>query len=595
MKQTPGLPLKGIITAVLFFACCAPGWAQGLLNRTVSVDAHQQPLADVLRSVGKQGGFYFSYSSDLFHDGRQVTCVAKNKTVKQVLDMLFEGNCQYREVRGHIVLQSGREKYFYVSGYVVDGATGRHMGNTSVYEQQQLASALTNEDGYFRLKLRNKYPSSTTVAVSKDAYLDTFITIKQGYDQEFTVPMMPIRNVSLPEYVVTPGAAKMEKNWLARLFLSSRQQVQSVNINKFFVDKPFQLSAIPGVGTHGKLGAQVINKFSFNMLGGYTAGTNGFEIGGLFNIDRKSVGYAQVAGVFNIVGHAAKGAQVAGVLNSVLDSVEGVQVGGITNFVGGNVRGVQAAGIYDHILGHMEGVQVAGVVNVVQQGLEGLQVAGTGNFVKGDMEGMQVAGTGNITTKTVTGTQIAGTFNFAHRLDGVQIGLVNIADTSNGYSIGLLNIVRKGYHKLVISGSELVDVTIALKTGNARLYSILLLGYNLDDQRQAYTFGYGAGREFSLGKNKKWSLTTEATIQSVYLGDWDDVSLVLRLQPSLHYRPVKWFSIFAGPSCSASFYGGKNQYTGFVAGMPYREYPAAGIANSDFTCWLGWHFGISLF
>jgi hypothetical protein len=56
------------------------------------------------------------------------------------------------------------------------------------------------------------------------------------------------------------------------------------------------------VGTHGKLSGQVTNNFSFNILGGYGAGVNGAEVGGLFNIDKKDVKYTpRWAASFNVV------------------------------------------------------------------------------------------------------------------------------------------------------------------------------------------------------------------------------------------------------------------------------------------------------
>jgi hypothetical protein len=57
--------------------------------------------------------------------------------------------------------------------------------------------------------------------------------------------------------------------------------------------------------------------------------------------------------------------------------------------------------------------------------------------------------------------QIAGVFNYSKKLKGVQIGLINIADTSEGYSIGLINIVLKGYHKLSFSANEILNVNAA--------------------------------------------------------------------------------------------------------------------------------------
>ena len=59
-------------------------------------------------------------------------------------------------------------------------------------------------------------------------------------------------------------------------------------MKNFFETRPFQVSLVPGLGSHGKMSGQVVNNFSLNVFGGYTAGTNGSELGGLFNIDKKA-------------------------------------------------------------------------------------------------------------------------------------------------------------------------------------------------------------------------------------------------------------------------------------------------------------------
>lgn len=108
--------------------------------------------------------------------------------------------------------------------------------------------------------------------------------------------------------------------------------MQSINLKKFFTVRPIQGSIIPGLSTNGKLNSQVINNFSFNLFGGYSGGVDGFEIGGLFNIDKKNVQYTQIAGLFNNVGGSMRGAQLAGLSNTVLDSARGAQLAGINNF-----------------------------------------------------------------------------------------------------------------------------------------------------------------------------------------------------------------------------------------------------------------------
>lgn len=582
------------LTTMCLLVASAQVAAQHWLNKTVSVEADKRTLQNVLNDISTQGGFYFSYNSDLIHGDRLVSISAKKKTVRDVLDILFEGSCQYKEDGNHIVLQqSGKEKNYTITGYVVDRATGARISNTSVYEKQQLASSLTNEQGYFKLKLKNKSATGTTVSISKEWYKDTSITITPGYDQELEIAMIPIRNVPLPEVTVSAcDHNPVEKTWLGKLFLSSRQRVQSVNLRKYFVDKPYQFSAIPGAGTHGKMTAQVVNKFSFNLLGGYTAGVNGFEIAGVFNIDKKDVQYAQIAGLFNVVGGKVNGMQIGGAANIVMDSVKGGTVAGVVNIDKGNVEGTQVSGVYGHISGSMHGAQVAGIVGVTGKGGEGVQVAGVGNFVKEEMSGTQVAGIINISAKEIKGVQISGIFNYAKKIDGVQVGLVNIADSSTGYSIGLLNLVKNGYHKLSVSGNEVIDLNVSLKTGNRRFYTILTTGMNLSGNKKAYAFGYGFGNEANI--NKRLTINTEIISQYIYLGSWDQHSSLWRLQTALNFHVTDWLSVFAGPAYSLYYRDKMINSPGYMSDIP-GSLPNAHKVDNDVYGWLGWHFGINLF
>src|SRR5580658_6737845 len=107
--------------------------------------------------------------------------------------------------------------------------------------------------------------------------------------------------------------------------------------------RPVQLSLIPGWGTNGPLNARETNKLSINLIGGSSAGLDGVELGGVFNIDTKSVKGIQAAGVINLVGDSVRGAQLAGIAN-IATQVKGIQLAGVYNSAA-KVKGVQAAGV----------------------------------------------------------------------------------------------------------------------------------------------------------------------------------------------------------------------------------------------------------
>lgn len=191
--------------------------AQNLLNKTVSIEAKQRPLSEVLTSISKQGGFYFSYLTTILPQDSLVTISVKNKSVKQVLDLLFAGDYQYKESGNYIILlkKSLGQTFYLISGVVTDKKTGQRLPNASVYERTQLISTLTNNDGYFRLRLRDKYPTAA-ISVSKDLYADTSLLLTTGYDQEVAVSISPT-TYQLKTVDIT-GHSQVEKTFFGKVF-----------------------------------------------------------------------------------------------------------------------------------------------------------------------------------------------------------------------------------------------------------------------------------------------------------------------------------------------------------------------------------------
>jgi len=594
---------------ILFLGCLLSisAAAQNLLNKTVSVEAKQRPLSEVLTSISKQGGFYFSYLTTVLPQDSLITISVKNKSVKQVLDIIFSGDYLYKESGNYIILlrKTSGQNYYLVSGVVTDRRTGQRLPNASVYERQQLISTLTNNDGYFRLRLRDKNPT-VAISVSKDLYADTSVLLTTGYDQEVAVSISPA-TYQLKTVDIT-GHTQIEKTWFASMFLSSRQKLTSLNIGAFFADKPYQVSLTPGLGSHGRMSGQVVNKLSFNLVGGYAAGVDGVEIGTVFNIVKNDMQHVQLSGFINVVGGKTNGVQVAGFHNNVLDSMKGMQLAGFSNITEGNMKGVQITGAVGQVYRNMNGAQIQGVAGITRGNTAGWQVSGALNYNGGKMEGLQLSGianynrqaadgvqlasVGNINGGTMKGVQLAAIFNYARRMDGVQIGLVNIADTLTGYSIGIINIVRRGYKKAAVFSTDVAPYNIAWKAGRSELYSIILGGFN-PGTHDRWTLGYGIGKVIPI--NKVLSLATEATAQNVYEGSWSYSTQVFRLQPSLSVKLAKHLSLFAGPAFAMSVPQTENKAT---PGRHYYEfgaqYPSFNIGGSG-KGWLGWQAGISLF
>ena len=591
---------RSISFGLIMLMLCASMFASGqsILSRTITLDVNRQRLGDVLEQLSNKGNFNFSYSSGIVRKDSLVTLNVQNKTVGEVLRILFNNTYEFRESGSYLIIRKApvrpppmatttavQERIYLVRGRVYDDQSAVAISQARVYEKRLLISTLTNADGYFELKLKGNKPPNAMISVSKALYEDTSVMIMPGQGQELVISILPVegrsdRIIITPQDYLIPDSLKVkpiadtivaaelppglnvERTGMGRFLLSQKQTIQSLNLDSFFTTRPFQFSLIPGLSSQGKMSGQVVNAFSLNLFGGYTAGTKGVEIGGLFNIDKKQVQYFQAAGLFNIVGGGVNGFQAAGINNTVLDKTNAFQVAGINNFVRGKFNGFQASGIYNHVTDSVSGVQIAGI----------------GNFTKRD----------------VNGVQISGIFNYARKLKGLQIGLINIADTSEGVSIGLINIIWKGYHKLSISTNEIFSLNAAFKTGNSKLYSMLMAGMNTPADSKMYSFGYGFGSELMLNKRKTFSINPEVSSQYVYAGTWDYLNLLNKLNLNLTIKFNKYISVFAGPAYTVFVSDQHGTIPGY--GFPTNEVKDKTHSFSNRTTgWFGWNAGINLF
>lgn len=609
MIHTP-LQRSILITfSMILMLCSFSTKGQGILDKKISVQIVKQPLADALTTISKEGNFIFSYNSNIIKADSIVSINVQNYTVKQILQKLFNDTYAFKATGDYIIIQKeSASQAWYVSGYVVDGLTGERIRDVSVYDKEQLVASLTNDQGYFKLKLKDRLPSAT-LNISKAWYSDTAIVVKPGYNQEITVSIKP-ENFPLQEIVVDANDKdfNIEDSWFGKMFLTSKQRIQSINLSKFFVDKAYQGSIVPGLSTHGKMSSQVVNKFSLNVIGGYTAGVDVAELAGIFNINKKSVKYIQAAGVFNIVGGNVKGGQLSGFYNGVGGKVTGAQASGFSNIVADTFVGVQTTGFYNHTGGSLTGLQAGGFVNTVEDKVTGAQFAGFVNIAADSVVGVQAAGFVNVAAKQVRGIQISGFtnvnggktrgmqlsgfVNYTKNLEGAQLGILNIADTASGVCIGVFNIVKKGYHKVSVSANEVLPVNVTIKSGTHWLYNIYMGGMSFGQNNKAYSYGYGYGSELPI--IKPITLNPEITGQIIYLGDWDAANLLGRFNLNITAHIGKYISVFAGPSYNLYYDNQAIQRSGYKNDLPYSGYKTNKL-DHNMTSWIGWNAGVSFF
>lgn len=537
----------------------ATSHAQGNLMRVVSIgDVNRQQIGAVLKKISGNGNFNFVYNNQTIPADSVISVASYQGTIYNFLNNVLGPDYEFKEVPGYIVLRHAPRKLYLtadvnkdpgtqmvVKGRVTDATDGRKLSHVSIYERNLLVSTLTDEQGDFTLKL-NSWSGTILLIATKENYRDTSLFVLQ--DVNITSKSAKKHYEYYPDGEQTGGSFQRS---FARWFISSKQMIQNLNLGGFFAFSPYQISLVPGLSSHGMYNSQVIDNVSLNVIGGYTAGIKGVELGGVFNINRSNVGFVQMAGVFNIVGGNAKGVQGAGIYNQVLNNTGGVQLAGVANKVK-SFKGMQAAGV-TNTADSAAGVQVAGVYNRANK-FKGAQFAGLINHTQNG-SGVQMACLANSSKEKVS-VQVAGFANFASKVTGLQFaGLFNVADTSN-YPLAFVNFIKSGRMSFTISTDQFLFTHIDFHSGGRVLYGIIGGGYKFSDNSAKYALDLGYGAHIVY--NAHFAFDAEFGYQ-VALGDKSRSfqSSSFKLLPGFKLNHT--VQLFAGPSVNfTSFNQGSN-------------------------------------
>ena len=616
-----------LFALLLLFTAIAVRGETPLLERTVTIALVHERLDIALNKISQEGGFTFSYSASIVDVSRIVNYNFAGNTIREVLEILFEGSIQYK-VRGNYVIltRAVKQAEQVYSGYVIDEATGKRLKNVSVYDPLTMSSAVTDEYGFFEIKINKPTADEVRLAVARREYGDTVVAVNRSRKGLLKIPMNfdEERINTLADSV----AEKLRRFWHSEVLAPENINMDNIQDTLY---RTTQVSIWPFIGTNHRLSGNVINDYSFNVFGGYELGVTKLEIGGLFNIDRGDVYGTQIASIFNATGGKAHGFQGAGIMNLNLDTVRGAQFAGVSNvswsgtekfsaagiinFTHGRSRGARLAGIGNFNLGEQNGAQIAGIfnfatgesgpaqmagiMNFTTRSHVGGQGAGIMNFSAANITGAQFGGLLNFAAKKVTGAQISGGLNYATKVNGVQVGLVNVSDSIRGVPIGLFSFVMKGYHQLEVSADEVFYTNVAFRTGLHYFYNIFTAGVkpsSFDDDHTYWTAGYGLGSAPNL--SRKLRLNADITANQIFSGyTLDALNVVSKAYAGIEYHPAPKFGFTAGITLNAHFTD--NEYTEypelFTHYKPTIIHETTIENNVNVKLWLGAKVGLRFF
>ncbi|MCV9386337.1 carboxypeptidase-like regulatory domain-containing protein [Reichenbachiella ulvae] len=577
----------------------------------VSLSLKDATLQEALQSLDAMPDFTLSYNPGTLPEKSHITKKYVNQPIDEILKDLLGDDFEIKHIGRYVIIQKKEKKEkknVTISGDIKDAKTGKTLKNVTVYEVNTLNSTLSDEEGQFKLKVKSKNEIAT-FAISRKDYQDTIIQVQDAPKLQQDIYLQPSKDA---KPVNKERDLWLETKKLVKLFTSYNNRKNTENVDNI-QDRYFQVSFVPSIGTNMSMGGQVRHKYSFNVLAGYSYGLDqGFELGGLYNIDRSDISGCQIGGIGNTVGGKTKGVQIGGVINVGRERLEGTQISGVTNWISDSVKGFQLAGFNNYSKG-LNGAQVSGFTNIAST-TDGFQLAGFSNHAR-DIEGMQLSSVINTARKingvqltavinvaeTTDGMQISSLLNTTKNLKGVQLGIINYADSisENALQIGFINLGRKNH--LFEFGTEYSDVIpwrISLRTGTNKFYTAISAGTQFTERTESEAlWSYGLGFGSKLFMTKKFFFNPEINCHNLLWhndSDHESLNLLNKLHLNLGYQFFNHLSITGGPALNIYVTDYMNPQTGDL-GMQIAKntfYDQVEEENTRVQIWLGYQFAI---
>jgi len=560
------------------------------LSKRVTFEYDNIRLKEALADLTERYDIPFSYSTEQVNVRKRITAKVVDAPLSIALDKLFENvTVSYMLVGRHIVLRND-------PGKTISKSTGSKQSTSK--------------------KPSTEPPQEQTVVLVKQEEAPT---------EEAPPPVQDsVLALQIPDFQPIRRTGNMHPFDETLLnFEKWRYQSDAWTRRPPDEKRIAQVSVLPFIGTNTRESDDVSNHVSMNLLWGLNGGVDGMEVGLGLNMIKNDMNGFQAAGLGNKVNHDMTGTQFGGIFNYAGGLTRGFQAAGVVNFAN-NAEAAQAAGVANMVRGDVTGLQASGVFNLVGGNARGLQAASLFNKTGGDSR-MQAAGAFNRSrgssrfqaagafnlSRGNTDLQISGIFNSANdvkigqfgglfnrargEMKGLQIGLINISDTVSGVPIGLINIVKRGYNKFEIYGSETFHGNFQLKLGANAFYNIFHVGAKVPPGDGSYQWGLGYGIGTVTTLSKKSTLNWE--LMAIHVSEdepWTNtLNGIGQFRWLWNHQLGKSIGFFIGPTANVMISQLRNPETGEIRSpvVPYTLVNENLNGKTNLKAWVGVNSG----
>ena len=209
-----------IFCIVFLFFSANPASAQvSLLDKTISISKQHTTLYDALNLISQKADCLFIYDSQIVENDKKVKFSADNQPIKEVLDnILANPKLSYKVIGEHILIfriandtatipqkqtpnpLGDSIKTIVIKGFVYDNGNKSAIPFVSIGIVEENIGTITNEDGYFMLKVPANF-SGASLVVSHLGYTGQRIPIKLLREQKVDI-FLDRRVISLQEVII---------------------------------------------------------------------------------------------------------------------------------------------------------------------------------------------------------------------------------------------------------------------------------------------------------------------------------------------------------------------------------------------------------
>jgi hypothetical protein len=150
----------------LFLITASSAFAQNL-KKKITIEAHDQPLGEVIKQISEKGSILFSYNPQSIPIHKKITVVARNTSLSSIFDMVFTANSiDYTVSEKQVILKLHEKgtpdnpdtevqqvRKFTISGYIRDKSSGEAIIGANIYDPESFQGTTSNSYGFYSLSL----------------------------------------------------------------------------------------------------------------------------------------------------------------------------------------------------------------------------------------------------------------------------------------------------------------------------------------------------------------------------------------------------------------------------------------------------------